>query len=196
MTPTARSTPSWSWTTWSRSSGPPAASAWSGSTCPKTRGPPTETPSRGGSAFDYGTFFTKGQHDGHRSGPVKRYNRQLRDLIIRGRARPSFLVSHELPLEEAPDGYERFDNREDGWTKVLLKPGVQGSLTAHRGARALAERTPFPVLGVSARGVPGLMREITAGGGLVPSPFGVNLHSERAGALVRRGARTDAGGTP
>jgi glutathione-independent formaldehyde dehydrogenase len=51
-----------------------------------------------------------------------RYNRHLRDLIITGRANPSFLVSHELSLDEAPQGYAKFDQREAGWTKVLLKP--------------------------------------------------------------------------
>ena len=56
--------------------------------------------------------------------PVKRYNRPLRDLIIAGRARPSFIVSHELGLDEAPDAYAQFDRREDGWTKVLLHPGA------------------------------------------------------------------------
>ena len=56
--------------------------------------------------------------------PVKRYNRQLRDLIIAGRAQPSFIVSHELPLDEAADGYEQFDKRDDGWTKVLLRPAA------------------------------------------------------------------------
>jgi glutathione-independent formaldehyde dehydrogenase len=54
--------------------------------------------------------------------PVKRYNRQLRDLIITGKANPSFLVSHELPLDQAAEGYEKFDHRDDGWTKVLLRP--------------------------------------------------------------------------
>jgi glutathione-independent formaldehyde dehydrogenase len=54
---------------------------------------------------------------------VKRYNRQLRDLIMAGRATPSFIVSHELPLTEAPAGYANFDERKDGWTKVLLHPG-------------------------------------------------------------------------
>ncbi|MCW2784757.1 MAG: Alcohol dehydrogenase GroES domain protein [Marmoricola sp.] len=72
--------------------------------------------------FDYGTFFTKGQQMGTGQAPVKRYNRQLRDLIIAGRATPSFLVSHELGLDEAPVGYDNFDKRLDGWTKVLLKP--------------------------------------------------------------------------
>ncbi len=55
---------------------------------------------------------------------MKRYNRQLRDLIIAGRATPSFLVSHELPLSEAVDAYDKFDNRVDGYTKVLLHPEV------------------------------------------------------------------------
>jgi glutathione-independent formaldehyde dehydrogenase len=55
---------------------------------------------------------------------VKRYNRQLRDLITQGRARPGFVVSHELPLAEAPSVYERFEKRAGGFTKVILKPGL------------------------------------------------------------------------
>jgi glutathione-independent formaldehyde dehydrogenase len=72
--------------------------------------------------WQYGTFFTKGQSMGTGQAPVKRYNRQLRDLIIAGRATPSFIVSHEIPLDEAPDAYDKFDRRVDGYTKVLLKP--------------------------------------------------------------------------
>jgi glutathione-independent formaldehyde dehydrogenase len=54
---------------------------------------------------------------------AKAYNAQLRDLIVAGRAEPSFVVSKELPLDEAPDAYARFDAREDGYSKVVLKPG-------------------------------------------------------------------------
>ena len=53
---------------------------------------------------------------------VKRYNRQLRDMITDGRATPSFVVSHVLPLEDAPGAYRKFDRRVDGCTKVILKP--------------------------------------------------------------------------
>ena len=74
--------------------------------------------------FQYGQFFTKGQSMGTGQAPVKRYNRQLRDLIITGRATPSLIVSHELGLDEAVEGYRRFDEREDGWTKVLLRPAA------------------------------------------------------------------------
>ncbi len=90
---------------------------------PQDPGALTEQARHGRIAFDYGTFFTKGQRMGTGQCPVMRYNRHLRDLIITGRAQPSFLVSHELPLTDAADGYARFDRRDAGWTKVLLRPG-------------------------------------------------------------------------
>ncbi|MGH3931851.1 MAG: aldehyde dehydrogenase, partial [Pseudonocardiaceae bacterium] len=67
-----------------------------------------------------------GQKIGNGQANVKAYNRQLRDLIHMGRATPSWIVSHELPLSRAPEAYEHFDNRDDGWTKVLLKPAMAG----------------------------------------------------------------------
>jgi len=90
---------------------------------PSDPGASTPQAREGRIAFQYGTFFTKGQRMGTGQCPVMRYNRHLRDLIITGRAQPSFLVSHELPLTEAADAYRHFDNREPGWTKVLLRPG-------------------------------------------------------------------------
>jgi glutathione-independent formaldehyde dehydrogenase len=71
-----------------------------------------------------GTLFEKGLRVGTGQANVKRYNRQLRDLIIDGRATPSFVVSHELPLDDAPGAYQKFDQRADGYTKVILKPGA------------------------------------------------------------------------
>jgi glutathione-independent formaldehyde dehydrogenase len=89
---------------------------------PEDPGASSEAAKQGRIGFDYGTLFAKGQHMGTGQAPVMRYNRHLRDLIIEGRAQPSFLVSHELPLEQAVEGYDRFDKREAGWTKVLLRP--------------------------------------------------------------------------
>ncbi|WP_027942032.1 glutathione-independent formaldehyde dehydrogenase [Amycolatopsis taiwanensis] len=91
---------------------------------PQDPGAATEQAQRGRIAFEYGTFFSKGQHMGTGQCPVKRYNRHLRDLIIAGRANPAFLVSHELGLDQAVEGYDKFDRREDGWTKVLLHPAA------------------------------------------------------------------------
>ncbi|MET1154872.1 hypothetical protein [Arthrobacter sp.] len=64
----------------------------------------------------------KGQTMGSGQCPVKEYNRVLRDLVAGGKASPSFIVSHELPQKQAPDGYRNFDSREDGRNKVVLHP--------------------------------------------------------------------------
>jgi len=53
---------------------------------------------------------------------VKSYNRQLCTLISAGKAKPSLIISHELPLDEAPEAYKHFDARDNGWTKVILHP--------------------------------------------------------------------------
>jgi threonine dehydrogenase-like Zn-dependent dehydrogenase len=85
---------------------------------------PNELGKHGQIAFDFGLFFQKGLRMGSGQANVKAYNRYLRDLIAAGKAKPSFLVSHHLPLHEAPDAYHHFDARDDGWTKVILKPGT------------------------------------------------------------------------
>jgi threonine dehydrogenase-like Zn-dependent dehydrogenase len=53
---------------------------------------------------------------------VKAYNRYLRDLIISGKAKPSFVVSHEIEIDGAEKAYDLFDKRLDGYTKVLIHP--------------------------------------------------------------------------
>lgn len=78
--------------------------------------------SRGALVINFGRLFEKGLRLGTGQCNVKRYNAYLRDLIIAGRAKPSFVVSHEVPLDQAPDAYRKFDRREDGYTKVVLHP--------------------------------------------------------------------------
>ena len=53
--------------------------------------------------------------------PVKKYNEYLRDLIIQGRAHPGKIVSHHIQIQEAPDAYEKFDKREEGYNKILIR---------------------------------------------------------------------------
>jgi threonine dehydrogenase-like Zn-dependent dehydrogenase len=81
-----------------------------------------EIAKRGEMLFDFGAFWWKGQSMGTGQCNVKAYNRYLRDLIASDRAKPSFVVSHELPLDEAEEAYRHFDARENGWTKVILRP--------------------------------------------------------------------------
>src|ERR1700710_1387705 len=81
-----------------------------------------ELAKKGQFAMDFGTFFFKGQSISTGQANVKQYNRGLRNLIHRDKVNPGIIVSHELSLDEAPEGYQHFDDREDGWTKVLLHP--------------------------------------------------------------------------
>jgi glutathione-independent formaldehyde dehydrogenase len=94
---------------------------------PQDPGGPDDLAKHGQVAFDYGMYWFKGQHIGSGQAPVKKYNRQLRDLIAAGKAEPSFIVSHELPLDQAPEAYKHFDARDEGWTKVVLKPAMAGA---------------------------------------------------------------------
>lgn len=70
----------------------------------------------------FGKLFEKGLSLGTGQCNVKRYNLYLRDLIIAGRAKPSFVVSHHIALDDAPNAYNKFDKRIDNYTKVILKP--------------------------------------------------------------------------
>ena len=76
----------------------------------------------GALSINFGRLFEKGLRLGTGQCNVKRYNAHLRDLIMAGKASPSFVVSHNLPLDDAPDAYDKFDKRIDGYTKVILKP--------------------------------------------------------------------------
>ena len=54
---------------------------------------------------------------------VHRYMRPLLERIRRGEIDPSFVVTHTLPLERAPEGFEMFVKKQDDCVKVVLKPG-------------------------------------------------------------------------
>jgi len=91
---------------------------------PEAPGAADKLEKRGRMAFDFGAFWFKGQSIGTGQANVKAYNRQLSRLIEHNRVKPSWIVSHELPLADAPVAYRNFDQRKDGWTKVVLKPAA------------------------------------------------------------------------
>jgi glutathione-independent formaldehyde dehydrogenase len=45
----------------------------------------------------------------------------LRNMIVSGAAKPSFVVSHHISFEEVEDAYTKFDQRKDGYVKVVLQ---------------------------------------------------------------------------
>ncbi|MFT3917347.1 MAG: glutathione-independent formaldehyde dehydrogenase [Anaeromyxobacteraceae bacterium] len=80
---------------------------------------------RGAYTLPWGMIWQKGLQIGTGQTPVRHHSLLLRDLIIAGRARPSFIVSRHIGLADAPDAYRRFDRREPGHTKVLIRPSMQ-----------------------------------------------------------------------
>ena len=81
-----------------------------------------EAAKRGALSINFGRLFEKGLRFGTGQCNVKKYNAYLRDMITAGKASPSFVVSHEVPLDDAVDAYDKFDKRVDGYTKVILNP--------------------------------------------------------------------------
>src|SRR5688500_10227744 len=51
---------------------------------------------------------------------VQRYMKPLLERIERGEIDPSFVITHRLGLDQAPEGYEMFLNKRDGCEKVVL----------------------------------------------------------------------------
>jgi threonine dehydrogenase-like Zn-dependent dehydrogenase len=81
----------------------------------------------------YGGMLDKwplGRHDGKglqiKTGQthVQKYTKDLLDRIQEGEIDTTFLISHRLSLEEAPTGYKNFRDKQNEWTKVVLKPGL------------------------------------------------------------------------
>jgi threonine dehydrogenase-like Zn-dependent dehydrogenase len=53
---------------------------------------------------------------------VQRYLRPLMERIQKGEIDPSFVITHRLPLDAAPEGYSTFLNKQDECIKVVLRP--------------------------------------------------------------------------
>lgn len=71
-----------------------------------------------GAAFNKGLTFKMGQTHVHR------YLAPLTDLITSGQIDPSFVITHRVPLDKAPEMYATFRDKKDGCIKVVLKPGM------------------------------------------------------------------------
>jgi threonine dehydrogenase-like Zn-dependent dehydrogenase len=53
---------------------------------------------------------------------VQKYLRPLLERIRKGEIDPSFVITHHLPLEQAPEGYAMFRDKQDDCIKIVLKP--------------------------------------------------------------------------
>ena len=53
---------------------------------------------------------------------VQKYLRPLLERIQKGDIDPSFVITHHLSLEQAPEGFAMFQAKQDGCIKIVLKP--------------------------------------------------------------------------
>ncbi|KAB2689244.1 zinc-dependent alcohol dehydrogenase [Brucella pseudogrignonensis] len=53
---------------------------------------------------------------------VQRYLEQLLQLILDGKIDPSFLITDRVTLEDGPQAYQRFRDKQDGCIKVVIHP--------------------------------------------------------------------------
>ena len=74
--------------------------------------------------FPIGALMEKGLQVKSGQTHVQRYSEDLLRRIAEGELDTTFLISHRLPLEEAPEGYRMFKNEPDTCTKVVLKTGA------------------------------------------------------------------------
>lgn len=69
-----------------------------------------------GAAMNKGLTLKMGQTH------VQRYLEPLLETIESGQIDPSFVITHRLGLEDGPQAYKTFRDKEDGCIKVVLKP--------------------------------------------------------------------------
>ena len=69
-----------------------------------------------GAAMNKGLTFKMGQTH------VQRYLKPLLEKVERGEITPADIITHRAPLDQAPEMYKTFRDKEDGCIKVVLKP--------------------------------------------------------------------------
>src|SRR6478609_4180711 len=71
-----------------------------------------------------GAFMNKGLTMKTGQTHMHRYMRPLLERIEAGQIDPSFVITHRLKLEQAPEGYKTFRDKKDGCIKIMLQPGT------------------------------------------------------------------------
>lgn len=72
--------------------------------------------------FPLGQIFDKGITMRFGQAPVQHYIDELLTWVEHRKIRLDDIITHRLPLTEAPHGYDIFCKKEDGCVKVVLKP--------------------------------------------------------------------------
>jgi threonine dehydrogenase-like Zn-dependent dehydrogenase len=74
-----------------------------------------------------GAFMNKGLTMKTGQTHMMRYMKPLLESVQRGEIDPSFVISHRVPITQAPEMYKKFRDKEDNCTKVVLDPWADGA---------------------------------------------------------------------
>ena len=72
--------------------------------------------------FPLGPFFARNINIKMGQAPARHFMPHLYDLIKNDKIDPTTIITHLLPLDQASEGYEKFNKRTDDCIKVVLKP--------------------------------------------------------------------------
>jgi threonine dehydrogenase-like Zn-dependent dehydrogenase len=61
---------------------------------------------------------------------MMRFMKPLLESVERGEIDPSFVISHRVPIDRAPEMYKIFRDKQDNCTKVVLDPWADGAVAA------------------------------------------------------------------
>lgn len=73
-------------------------------------------------AFPFGDIINRNINIRTGQAPVIPYMPTLYNLLKEGKVDPSDIITHKLPIDEAPHGYKVFDTKTEDCIKVILKP--------------------------------------------------------------------------
>ena len=89
-----------------------------------------------GAAFGKGITMKMGQTNMHN------YMKPLLQRIEKGQIDPSYIISHRITLDEAPEMYKVWRDKKEGVTKIVINPWADGDGTRHvRASRAEITRS-------------------------------------------------------
>jgi threonine dehydrogenase-like Zn-dependent dehydrogenase len=80
-----------------------------------------------GDKIPIGAFMNKGLTLKAGQTHMQKYMPICFEKIEKGEIDPSFIITHKVPLEAAPEMYHTFKHKRDGCIKVVLKPGMYGN---------------------------------------------------------------------
>ncbi len=75
--------------------------------------------------FNFGAVFSKGLTIKTGQTNVQKYLPNLFNRIEAGEIDPSFVITHQIPLQSAPDAYKMFNEEKDRFIKIVLRPGAE-----------------------------------------------------------------------